>query len=128
MHKDLGGWPVDFDDEKAFYEIWNKDLKLQIRRAEWAEGLAVACAAGAFIAWHYYGSEFWGVFFAMVLGASALRFTFSVIWHISDASNANYLMHQWDLNCHLRRFAMTPQQRLDALVPEKQYFMTHHDV
>lgn len=128
MHKDLGGWPVDYKDEKAFYEIWNDDLELQTRRAERAEGIAIACLAGAFVAWYYYGSEIWGVFSAVVFGITALKFTFSAVWHISDASNANYLLHQWDLNCRLRRFAITPQQRLDALLPEKQYFLTHRDL
>jgi hypothetical protein len=128
MHKHLGGWSANFDDPKAFYKVWNEDLKRQVRRAEWAEGLAIACVTGAFIAGHYYSSEIWGMFFAVVLGINGLRFAFSAIWHISDASNANYLMHQWDLNCRLRRFAMTPQQRLDALLPENQYFMTHRDV
>jgi hypothetical protein len=127
MHQDLGGWPVHIESEKAFYEIWNEDLKRQVRRAERAEGLAIACLAGAFVAWHYYGSDVWGALFAAIFGISGLRFAFSAMWHISDASNANYLMHQWDLNCHLRRFAMTGQQRLDGLVPEKQYFMTRRD-
>jgi hypothetical protein len=127
MHRDLGDWPADINDARAFYKVWNEDLKHQVRRAQWAESLAGACLAGAFIAGHYYGSEIWGMFFAVVLGVSGFRYAFSAIWHISDASNANYLMHQWDLNCRLRRFAMTPQQRLDALVPEKQYFMTRPD-
>jgi len=32
-----------------------------------------------------------------------------VLHHMIDASNANYLMHQWDLNYLLRRYAMPPQ-------------------
>ena len=72
--------------------------------------------AGASFAWGY-GMPGLAILCVLV----GVDFVFETIRGMIDASNANYLMHQWDLNYLLRRFAMTPEQR--EQMAEKNYFI-----
>jgi hypothetical protein len=80
-------------DEQNLYEIWDKDLRKCVTLRvifEWGAVIwAIACVAGVINP----GVElFIAVFAAMVYAALRL---------FIDESNANYLMHGWDLRAAL---------------------------
>jgi hypothetical protein len=117
QHKNLCEYA---EDETSLYKAWDEDLSRQIGRRDWSERIAYASFIGALLAWHF-GQPELGVLIAII----GSRFVFSAIHYMIDASNVNYLMHQWDLNATLRRFSMTRSQRLG--LREKQYFVETPD-
>ena len=115
-HRNICNDATDTEDARLIYKRWGSELKKLERGRKWNELFSVLVFCGSIAAYGHGDTEL-----ALGIAIISIAFLLRSIRFMIDASNTDFLLHQWDLNERLRWFSMNMEQRL-ATSP-KQYFI-----
>jgi hypothetical protein len=101
------------ENEESLHRLWDADIKKHIKRRIWRECIGFFLFAPATVA---YGSGIPDWTIACLIGAA--YFLYTAIKCAVDESNANYLMHQWELDDALTKLRWEERQRFESEMHE----------